>query len=188
MRGDVNRMPKIYNERQTMRFGFNIPAGNKDMVFKATLAYSDYPASVGSNWNLVNDLDLTVTTQDGKTYYPNGRTDPDTVNNVEQVVLKGISGRVVVAVSASAMPVGPQPFSIVVRGGFDRVLAGFDTEEEVKSGLSQPVKLGLIGAGSGLGVLLVAAVYLKSRRSVPIASGTVPRGAVVVMEDDVQYD
>jgi len=58
--------------------------------FKATLAWTDPPAEPGSGHTLVNNLDLTVQTPDGRLYHGNhflGTNAPDGTNNVEQVYL-----------------------------------------------------------------------------------------------------
>jgi hypothetical protein len=50
-----------------------------------TLVWHDYPAAATvTSVMLVNNLDIRAT-HAGTTYYPNGRTGPDSVNNVEQV-------------------------------------------------------------------------------------------------------
>lgn len=75
--------------------------------FKATLAWTDPPAAPGSASTLVNDLDLVVSTPDGKVYYGNhflGNNSPDRTNNVEQVYLPvTVPGEYKVAVSGTAV-------------------------------------------------------------------------------------
>lgn len=55
---------------------------------RVTLVWTDPPASLGSTSALIHDLDLVVIAQStGIEYYPNGLDEPDTVNNVEKVVI-----------------------------------------------------------------------------------------------------
>lgn len=108
----------------TATFTFTVPdAGHP---FKATLAWSDYPSSATAATNLVNDLDLVVVAPDGTTYLGNafaggwsvaGGT-PDRVNNVENAYVPAAgAGSWTVIVSGYNVPMGPQPFALVVDQG-----------------------------------------------------------------------
>jgi PGF-pre-PGF domain-containing protein len=80
---------------------------------RATLVWTDYPASTSSSKALVNDLDLTITGS-SDTYYGNGGSDPDRINNVEGIELSSVSdGDYTFNVSAHNVPHGPQPFALV---------------------------------------------------------------------------
>lgn len=62
-----------------------------DAPLKVTLAWTDPPAAPGAGQTLVNNLDLVVVGPLGKRYLGNdtgGRGLPDTLNNVEQVVIE----------------------------------------------------------------------------------------------------
>jgi hypothetical protein len=63
---------------------------------------------------LVNDLDLEVVTSDGVQYFPNNRRTRDNINNVEQVVLGGVTSSLTVTVRGHSVPMGPQPYALVV--------------------------------------------------------------------------
>lgn len=91
--------------------------------FRVTLVWSDYPSAEYVALNLVNDLDLIVTSPSGVTYLgnvfdggwsqPNGNA--DRVNNVENVYVKAAeAGTWTVEVRAYNLPFGPQPFALVV--------------------------------------------------------------------------
>jgi serine protease AprX len=91
--------------------------------FKATLAWTDYPASTTAEISLVNDLDLTVVAPDGTTYKGNVFSDGwsatggafDRRNNVENVyVFSAAVGTWTITVSGYNVPEGPQPFALVV--------------------------------------------------------------------------
>jgi serine protease AprX len=94
--------------------------------FKATLVWTDYPASASAAVSLVNDLDLKLVAPDGTTYLGNmfaggwsttGGT-PDRLNNVENTfVPSAVTGTWTVIVSAYNVPMGPQPFALVVDNG-----------------------------------------------------------------------
>ena len=90
---------------------------------KVTLVWTDYPGSPGHQPNLVNDLDLALTSPSGQVYYgncapgqPGGR--PDRVNNVERIILSAPApGRYRIRVRAVNVPYGPQDFALVYSGG-----------------------------------------------------------------------
>lgn len=91
---------------------------------KVTLVWSDYPSTESATVNLVNNLDLTVTSG-ANTYRGNvfsggwsttGGT-ADNRNNVENVYLQSPSGTYTVTVSGFNVPNGPQKFALVVDGG-----------------------------------------------------------------------
>ncbi len=95
--------------------------------FKVTLVWSDYPSTETAAVNLVNDLDLTVTSPTGAVYRGNlfsggwsqAGGNPDRVNNVENVYVQaGGVGVWTVQVSGFNVPNGPQPFALVVNGEF----------------------------------------------------------------------
>ncbi len=92
---------------------------------KVTLVWTDAPGTPAASRALVNDLDLVVTAPDGRTYpgnaFLNGASDPDgapdRLNVEEQVLLPDpLPGYYAVSVSAYNVPVGPQPFALVVTG------------------------------------------------------------------------
>ena len=89
-----------------------------------TLVWSDYPSTESASVNLVNNLDLTVTSG-ANTYRGNvfsggwsttGGT-ADNRNNVENVYVQSPSGTYTVTVSGFNVPNGPQKFALVVDGG-----------------------------------------------------------------------
>ncbi len=101
---------------------------------RVTLVWTDYPAAIGADTQLVNDLDLNVLTDDGNysskqsgfndphaPWYNNHGTIPyDYLNNVESVEFDpSASGDIYVNIYGSNVPFGPQPFAIVVTGGLD---------------------------------------------------------------------
>lgn len=84
---------------------------------KITLAYSDAPASANAQKTLVNNLDLMVVGPDGKQYFPNGKSSPDSVNNMEQIDIADGSGSFEVKVMGNNIPQGKngaQPFALVI--------------------------------------------------------------------------
>ena len=93
--------------------------------FKVSLVWSDYPSSETAAQNLVNDLDLVVTSPTGVVYRGNvfaggwSQTggSADRVNNVENVyVPAAAAGNWTVEVRGFNVPNGPQPFALVVSG------------------------------------------------------------------------
>ncbi len=100
-----------------------VAAGTGTM--KATLAWDDYPAPGNALGDLVNDLDLVVTSPDGvQTRYPwtldpanpevpASRAGPDHTNNVEQVLVESpLAGTWTIRVRGTDVPAGPQTFSL----------------------------------------------------------------------------
>jgi hypothetical protein len=98
-----------------------------------TLVWTDYKGSAATQGQLVNDLNLNVTAPNGITYYwgnnfgtssrqsdsgnPIGQFDD--INNVEGVLINSpTSGIWTVNVSAANIPVGPQPYALVMTGNF----------------------------------------------------------------------
>ncbi|HEY0734962.1 MAG TPA: S8 family serine peptidase [Herpetosiphonaceae bacterium] len=93
---------------------------------KLSLVWSDYASTETATKNLVNDLDVTLTSPTGTVYRGNvfsggwsttGGT-ADRTNNVENIyVQSAATGTWTITVSAFNVPNGPQPFALVVDGG-----------------------------------------------------------------------
>ncbi len=107
---------------------FTATVSRKNAPLKITLAWTDFPASPAASTTLVNDLDLIVTSPDGKTYrgnaFQNGWSVPDgeadRLNNVENVFVKRAApGAWTIQVSAHSVPMGPQYFALVIDGASD---------------------------------------------------------------------
>jgi hypothetical protein len=95
--------------------------------FKVSLVWSDFPSTESASVNLVNDLDLVVTSPGGTVYRGNVFSggwsatggSADRRNNVENVyVQSAASGTWTVQVTGFNVPNGPQPFALVVDGVF----------------------------------------------------------------------
>lgn len=105
-------------------YNYTINAGTP---LKVTLVWSDYPSATSATVNLVNDLDLTVTTPGGTVYRGNlfsggwsatGAT-VDRRNNVENVYLQApVAGTYTVTITGFNVPQSPQPYALVVDGSF----------------------------------------------------------------------
>jgi subtilisin family serine protease len=94
---------------------FTYTVTSSSVPLRITLAWTDYPAALQSAKQLVNDLNLTVTGPDGKTYLGNGSA--DSVNNVEGMdIANPAPGDYRITVSGANVPQGPQPFALVVNG------------------------------------------------------------------------
>ncbi len=106
---------------------YDVAAGTP---FRATLVWSDYPASLNAAVARVNELKLEVTdpqgtvwfqTLDGGTGLPAVTSNPasphDTRNVEERLTFESPApGRWIVRVRGVDVPLGPQPFALVVRG------------------------------------------------------------------------
>ncbi|HTM30604.1 MAG TPA: CARDB domain-containing protein [Vicinamibacterales bacterium] len=132
----------------TATYTFNVT--EPGLPFKATLVWSDYPASASAATSLVNDLDLRLIAPDGTTYLGNVFAGgwsafggaPDRVNNVENAyVASAVPGTWTVVVSAYNVPMGPQTFALVVDNapsgnGLPTVRVSVDDGSAAEAGLS----------------------------------------------------
>ena len=97
----------------------NVVPVDPSRPMKVTLVWTDAPGAPGAETALVNDLDLTVTSAGGTSYFGNqfaGGTSvsgggPDRLNNVENVFLKNPGGSYTVSVGAFNLPADGSPFS-----------------------------------------------------------------------------
>ncbi|MEN6358181.1 MAG: S8 family serine peptidase [Armatimonadota bacterium] len=86
---------------------------DNSVPLKVTLVWTDYPGAVHAAIELVNDLDLIVTSPKGVVYQ-----DIDRLNNVEQILIASPeTGTYKVRVSGYNVPMGPQDYALVVSGG-----------------------------------------------------------------------
>lgn len=88
-------------------------------TLKIALVWRDYPGSPEASKYLVNDLDLTLTTPSGDSYYGNHMLydSPDRINNVEVIYVPSAkAGDYTIKVTGYNVPEGPQPFSVVIFG------------------------------------------------------------------------
>lgn len=116
-----------YDQRQGLSTGqvwqWSCSVSDSSVPLAFTLVWTDYPATAGLYPNLVNDLDLVITSPSGKLYYGNGPIGrpggaPDRVNNVERVIFpRPELGRYTIRVRAFNVPRGPQDFALVYSGG-----------------------------------------------------------------------
>jgi hypothetical protein len=116
-------------------------ASSASLPVKVTLVWTDPAASVSSSIQLVNDLDLTVTTDscssssDDDVWLGNNGASADTLNNVEQVVIlnPGTGCNFCAAVIGSNVPSGPQTYSLVASSAGTLAQTG-DTDIFASSG------------------------------------------------------
>jgi serine protease AprX len=101
---------------------FGVDAGSP---LKVTLAWSDYASSTTAAKNLVNDLDLRLTAPNGTSYYGNAFSGgwsqsgavADRTNNLENVYIQTPpAGEWIIEVIGFNVPMGPQPFALVIDG------------------------------------------------------------------------
>jgi len=94
---------------------FTFTVRQPSVPFRATLVWSDYPASPSAAVALVNDLDMELEAPNGATSYPNGLVSPDQANNIEQIELSDPSpGTYRLVVRGHNVPFGPQPYALAV--------------------------------------------------------------------------
>jgi hypothetical protein len=128
----------------SVNYAYTAPGG---LPFKVSLVWSDYPSTAAASINLVNDLDLVVTSPTGAVYRGNvfsggwSQTggSADRRNNVENVyVQSAASGTWTVQVSGFNVPNGPQPFALVVDGASGSAPTPTPTPPPTSTGLMSP--------------------------------------------------
>ncbi len=110
--------PQGLSTTESREYDFTVTSSEVPLII--TLAWTDYPASPASARALVNDLDLVVLTPNGLLFQGNRRE--DRVNNVETLELQvPPPGRYKISVTGFNVPMGPQPFALVVSGALANV-------------------------------------------------------------------
>jgi hypothetical protein len=117
---------------------------NSGEQLKVQLVWTDYPGSLGAPAALVNNLNLEVTAPGGAMYRGNvfstpfGTSEsrpgglPDPTNPMEGVRLNNpTTGIWKVKIKGFDIPVGPQPFALVVSGDLDRSLGQVFIDKEI---------------------------------------------------------
>jgi uncharacterized membrane protein/subtilisin family serine protease len=118
---------------------YNATVLSQDSPLKVMLAWTDPPGSAAAARELVNDLDLEVTSPSGLTYHGNNFTNgesraggnPDDLNNLEGfLVKKPEPGTWTIKVTGKNVPSGPQDYAIVFSGDIDVSLDFIDLRVE----------------------------------------------------------
>lgn len=90
---------------------------NNSLPLRVMIVWTDPPASLSAQTQLVNDLDLVVTGPSGELYYGNNNATGDRLNNVEGIVINNPPvGEYHITVSAFNVPMASQPYALVVGG------------------------------------------------------------------------
>ncbi|MBI5191105.1 MAG: S8 family serine peptidase [Nitrospirae bacterium] len=146
---------------------YTFTVGNATVPVRVNLVWTDYPSTTAASIHLVNDIDLTVTAPDGHVYHGNRYSgsasipdDPnyDRLNNVEGVTVPASSmsaGTLTVRVDGYNVPNGPQPFAVVLSGGFSNTpptVTGIDPATAVNS---LPTSVSVTGTGFQQGAALL---------------------------------
>ena len=106
---------------------YTIEVLDTNAPLKATLVWTDFPSTPAASTNLVNDLDLTLDGPSGAflgNVYADGASttggSADRLNNVEQLSIPVPSaGTHVLEVVPHAIPMGPQPYALVITGNIE---------------------------------------------------------------------
>ena len=154
--------------------------GGGRVALAATLVYHDPAASsYTQNLALINDLDLEIVAPDGTIILPlapGGGTDVNTYDNAEKVIIPvdalELGMEYKVRVRGTSVPIGPQPFALVVTGNFapeevedivDDIVADLtqsgDLQGEVQEA-SPGIAAGIAVSGFVIVGLLIAVVVL----------------------------
>lgn len=126
--------------REKVKYKIKVTDDSKPLAI--TLAWTDYPASMTAKRTLVNDLNLKVTTPDGKRLNGNDffeapyNDQVDNLNNVEQIwIAEPREGIYTITVEGYNIPKGPQPYALATTGKWTKK----DDEEEEEE--EPPVKV-----------------------------------------------
>lgn len=118
----------LVNTGQTVTYDIAVAGGS---ALKVSVVWTDYPSTAAAMINLVNDLDLVITSPGGVTTYLGNVFDStpgtggwsmtggtaDNLNNVENVYVQtAAAGDWTIEVIGTNIPFGPQPFAIVIHG------------------------------------------------------------------------
>ena len=159
-------------------YTFHVP--DSKAPFKATLAWTDPPAEPGSARALVNDLDLTVRTPDGRVYYGNhflGANIPDKINNIEQVYLPSPApGDYLVMVSGAAVRRNTVQGVSALLQDFALVWGQTPAEGMVESPDGRSVEL---AGGASFNITDASVVNLVNDDIAPVDAGHIFPGAAV---------
>ena len=189
---DDSRLLMVNDNRIGLNTGasatYYFSVGETTEPVEVTLVWTDYPAAPYANATLVNDLNLIVTGPDGTVYRGNQFTgfnpgesienpvSSDHVNNVEGVfVISNVqSGQWTVVVFGMDIPMGPQPFALVVTGALasERGVVSLDHDSYQSSAI---MKVSVVDTGLNLNE------FLKDSATVEISSDTesVPESIVL---------
>jgi PGF-pre-PGF domain-containing protein len=128
---------RVFDESRGLTTGdsrsYSLTVYNSSEPLKVTLVWTDYPSTPAATKNLVNDLNLVVEAPTG-TYLGNVFSDGESVtggvaddtNVVEEVLIKNPAvGTYTIRVEGYNVPVGPQPFALVITGGIGVGSKGF---------------------------------------------------------------
>jgi hypothetical protein len=166
---DLDRKLKIVEHKglltgDSATYEYKVTSTNMD--FEVTLVWSDYRGEEGASIELVNDLDLKVTSPTGTVYKGNvfAGLDPgqsttggvyDTKNVVEGVLRidgGGLeTGVWTVEVTASNVVFGPQPFALAVAGDLDLSYGSLQIDKQVY-GESDTIKIRIEDTGESVSV------------------------------------
>ncbi|MFP4471793.1 MAG: S8 family serine peptidase [Bacteroidales bacterium] len=123
---------------ETFNHEFEVPENTAQM--RVMIYWTDYEASVNTNWALVNDLDITVTDPASEMWYPwvlnhypnTDSLDKDAIrgidnrNNVEQVTMEyPEAGTYTLTVDGTLVPQGPQKYYIIYEFIPDEVIVTY---------------------------------------------------------------
>uniref|UniRef100_A0A7S2LEY7 subtilisin n=2 Tax=Leptocylindrus danicus TaxID=163516 RepID=A0A7S2LEY7_9STRA len=107
---------QVINDSEEHHYDYTISSGDCHLYeFSATLVWVDPPASSGCLKCLLNDLDLTITSESGETYFANGMNSPDGTNNVERIRTSAFKGeKFTLDVGASNLSTQNQTYALVI--------------------------------------------------------------------------
>jgi hypothetical protein len=160
--GDARKLLLVDNTAglangQYLDYTINVTDGSQPL--EVTLVWSDFPGSPAASVQLVNNLDLTVskgaTVYKGNVYSAGVSVTGGSYDNVnvEEAVLVSApaTGLWTVRVAAPAVPIGPQPFALVLTGGVGNG-AGALALDRAEYGSASTMEIEVIDANAGSNV------------------------------------
>ncbi|MGC5323854.1 S8 family serine peptidase [Brevibacillus sp. SYSU BS000544] len=118
---------------------YTVDVTDTSKPFAATVAWTDYPASLVAERTLVNDINMIVTSPSGKVYHGNDYDEDtsdefDNLNNVEQVYPESEKGKWTVQIIGKNIVHGPQPYALSTNGKLENTGTTPDMTEITKTG------------------------------------------------------
>jgi len=139
-------------------------------MIRVTLAYTDYPGTVGSSVVLVNNLDVVIYNKTHKFYSLVTKTKADAVNNVEvvEVPYPARNAKYYVKVTGTSVSY-PQPYALVITGEiteYNGTSANVNVDVAIKNSFNIYMVIGAISATVFVVILIIIAIVCFNRRGV----------------------
>lgn len=139
--------PLLHSSSDVHEYKFCASAVNSGGVVRVVLVWTDAPSTQIAGAQLVNDLDLEVR-YNSKSHLGNGKLDRLNPVEVVQFVVDAKASDIEIRVSANAINIGPQPYSLVVSGPLRFASCSMVASGNVRDGKDHVPKLSELNTSS----------------------------------------